>query len=117
MTSAPWLDTSLTTEERVVALLAVMSTAEKMSQLQCTFPRSCDAATSPTSVLEGLPLGVGHVSTLEMRRLTDREEAAAFQRTLQTEIIARQPHGIPAAFHMEAIDGATCPVRSPCPTA
>ena len=109
MHSAPWLDTSLSPAQRADRLLADMPTAEKLSQLQCVFPRSCDADTDIQAVVAGTPLGVGHVTTLEMRRVTDLAEVAAFQRRLQAEIIARQPHGIPAAFHMEAVCGAYLP--------
>lgn len=106
---AAWLDTSRPDAERAAALLAELSTAEKMSQLQCVFPRTCNASTDLGALLDGLPLGVGHLSALEMRSETEMSEALAFQRAFQAEVITRQPHAIPVAFHMEALDGAYLP--------
>ncbi|WP_172121084.1 glycoside hydrolase family 3 N-terminal domain-containing protein [Actinomyces faecalis] len=104
-----WLNRSLSDSERAAALLAVMSTEEKLSQLQCIFPRQCSSELDSSDLLARTPLGVGHVTTLEMRQLTSLDETAEFQRTVQRQVIDRQPHGVPAIFHMEALDGAYLP--------
>lgn len=95
-----WLDASLSPETRAEALLQVMSSAEKLAQAVGVF--------YPQAELEKpeYALGVGSVSCLGMRILDTRADAVKLQRDIQTEIMARSPHHIPAIFHMEGLAGA-----------
>ena len=94
-----YLDQRLTPDERAEDLLHKMSLEEKMGQVGCLFAEHDD-------VEKAIAYGVGQVSTLEMRNITSLEEAAAWQRNLQTQIMEKSPHHIPAVFHMEGLCGA-----------
>ncbi|MCL3777428.1 glycoside hydrolase family 3 C-terminal domain-containing protein [Actinomyces sp. 186855] len=110
------MDTRLTPQERAAALLAGMSTAEKMAQLQCVMTRTSDDVHSD-ALGALMPLGTGHVSTLSLRQVTDMAEAIAYQRDLQKRVMALQPHRVPAVFHMEALCGAYLPGATSFPNA
>lgn len=97
-----YMDTTRSPRERAEALLAEMSLPEKMAQIVGIF-----AARGTEEQLRAyLPNGVGQISTLFFREEKDHQEAAAWQRELQTIIMENSPHHIPAAFHMEGINGA-----------
>ena len=96
-----WMNFQLTPEERAEQLLDVMGWEEKLAQLGCAFPRDLpDAAEA-----EQFPLGIGSVSVLEMRMLETPEACSRFQRAFQQQMMANQPHHIPAIFHMEGLCG------------
>lgn len=94
---------NLCPEDRAKSLLAQLSLEEKMAQVVCCFPRRLG---DTQNTLAEYPTGAGHVSTLEMRMLTSLEDCVRFQREVQTEIMDRSPHHIPALFHMEGLCGA-----------
>lgn len=95
-------DISLPAEERARLLLAEMSDEEKLAQLVGFLP----AEENPKAMEKQFPYGVGHISTLEMRRLTSLEAAAHFQKNIQQKAMELSPHQIPAIFHMEGLSGA-----------
>lgn len=97
-----YLDTTLDAEERARDLLSRMSLGEKMGQTVGIFP----ASTEDDSWMEQHPYGVGNVSTLCTRSLKSAEAFAEFQTAVQTKIMERSPHHIPAFFHMEGLCGA-----------
>ena len=94
-------NTARTPRERAKLLLTELSLAEKIAQLGCAFPRNLGDLRS----MEPCGLGIGQVSTLEMRNLGTPDECARFQREYQELIMARSPHHIPAIFHMEGLCG------------
>lgn len=96
------MNTQLPASERAFALLLELSTQEKMAQLNCYLPQKGH----PDGVTRDCPGGVGHISCLEMRSMETLEEAAAFQRKIQENVMALSGHHIPAIFHMEGLCGA-----------
>lgn len=100
-----WHNTELVPDERAQLLLREMTLDEKVAQINCVFPfdttyQDMDWIAAQT------PLGIGEVSTLEMRRLEMLEAAADWQRTVQRVVMENSPHHIPAIFHMEGLCGA-----------
>lgn len=100
-----YLDSTKTPEERAKLLLAELSLDEKMAQVRCIFPFG-ESYTDMGKISADTPLGIGEVSTLEMRRITSLEEAARWQRNVQNIVMENSPHHIPAIFHMEGLCGA-----------
>lgn len=98
-------DRTLSPKKRAEALLEEMSLEEKMAQVNCIFPFGEDY-TDYESIRESMPFGIGQVSTLEMRRIGTLEEAADWQRKVQSMAVENSPHRIPAIFHMEGLCGA-----------
>lgn len=100
-----YMNTALSPEERAQALLADMSTLEKLRQLRGIFPYN-ERFESYDWITEQTAGGMGEVSTLEMRSCLTLEGAAAWQRRVQRIIMDNSPHHIPAIFHMEGLCGA-----------
>ena len=100
--SAKYLDPSLTPEERAQDLLSRMSLDEKMGQIVgvMAFEGREDA------LRHFVPHGVGQISTLGFRMCKTAQEAAAWQKRLQTMVMESSEHHIPAVFHMEGLCGA-----------
>ncbi len=95
-----YLDKNLSSKERAEDLLNKLSLDEKMAQVVCVFA-------GPAETIEGaVENGMGQVSTLGFTRCSSMEEAALWQRQLQTMIMEKSEHHIPAIFHMEGICGA-----------
>ena len=107
-----YLNPALSPKERAADLLDKMSVREKMAQVQCVLvpPGREEAAAAYCAQ------GIGEISTLEMRRMTDLDEAAAFQRRVQTMVMEQSPHRIPAIFHMEGLCGAFLPRAASLPS-
>ena len=100
-----YMDAALPAQERAKALLQELTLDEKMAQINCIFPfdkRYLDF----DFIARSAPFGIGEVSTLEMRRIETLEEAAAWQRRVQSIVMENSPHHIPAIFHMEGLCGA-----------
>ncbi len=57
-------------------------------------------------MLPFLKNGMGEVSCLCVREMKTLEEVAAWQRRVQTDIMERSPHHIPAIFHIEGLCGS-----------
>lgn len=112
MSRADYLDKSLTTEKRAELLLQKLSVQEKISQLNCYFPREHDFADLPATY----PLGVGQVSCLQMRALDTLDEAASFAREVQEIAMSLSQHRIPAILHMEGLCGAYIPGATSFPS-
>lgn len=97
-----YLDTALSPKERADDLLAKMSLDEKMAQVNCLFPWGDNLE----QLCENSRFGIGQVSTLDVREIKTLDEAAQWQRKIQTMVIENSPHHIPATFHMEGLCGA-----------
>lgn len=100
-----WTNETLSPQERAEALLKDLSLDEKMAQVGCVFPFG-ELAQDMDWISDQTPIGIGQVSTLEMRRIGTLEEAAAWQRRVQETVMQNSPHRIPAIFHMEGLCGA-----------
>lgn len=87
--------------EKAQALLNDMSVEEKVAQIGGVLYD----AKMHDRILSMLDNGMGEVSCLCVREMQSLEEVVAWQRNLQTEIMARSPHHIPAIFHMEGLCG------------
>lgn len=97
------MDTSLSPKERAKLLLKQLSSEEKLGQLTGWMP---PRDVTVDDINQNCRKGIGQISTLEMRCMETLEEAAAWQRRIQTQIIENSPHHIPAIFHMEGVCGA-----------
>lgn len=97
-----YMNDTLNARERAKLLLSELSLDEKISQLTCVFAiKGREAEMAPF-----LQNGIGQISTLEFRQCESLEEAAAWQRQLQEQVMSNSPHHIPAVFHMEGLCGA-----------
>ena len=105
MHSQTWNNKALSPSARAKLLLAELSHDEKMAQLGCVFPFG-ENAQDFDWISSQVPLGIGQVSTLEMRRIETLEDCAAWQRRVQELVMGNSPHQIPAIFHMEGLCGA-----------
>ncbi len=103
MKSTPWMNTELSARERAQLLLQDLSLDEKLAQVNSIFPFN-EFVYDEDYLRSGTALGIGEVSTLEMRSM-ETEEAAAWQRHIQSVVMAQSPHHIPAIFHMEGLCG------------
>ena len=100
-----YLNQTLSAKVRAQALLEELSLEEKMAQVNCIFPFG-EGYQDYKIIEKSTPFGIGQVSTLEMRRIQTLEEAARWQKKVQTIIVENSPHNIPAIFHMEGLCGA-----------
>lgn len=105
MNSNSYHNRQLPPENRARLLLQELTLDEKMAQINCVFPfdtvyQDMDWISARTR------LGIGEVSTLEMRRIETLEAATNWQRTVQQIVMDNSPHHIPAIFHMEGLCGA-----------
>lgn len=98
-------DSNLSPKERARDLFERMSIDEKLVQLV-----GYNAANwSSDNFDEDYPMGAGQVSLLVGLEKESIYEVARYQRQLQKEIIARNPHGVPAIFHVETLCGTMLP--------
>lgn len=100
-----YLDETRSVEERAKDLLSDMSLEEKMAQINCVFPFDKNAM-DLAWIADQVPYGIGEVSTLEMRRIPTLQGAAQWVKDVQTLVMEKSPHHIPAIFHMEGLCGA-----------
>lgn len=100
--SKHYMDQSLSPRERAELLLAEMSLEEKLAQLTGMYA----VQGREDRMAAFLVNGIGQLSTLEFRHCDSPEEAAAWQRQLQENVMNASPHHIPAVFHMEGLCGA-----------
>ncbi|TPR55568.1 glycoside hydrolase family 3 N-terminal domain-containing protein [Enterococcus sp. OL5] len=101
-----WQDTQLSSKERAEKLLEELSIEEKMAQIVGFLPQDFS---DMDALRKNCPKGIGEISLLEMRRLTNLKETARYQKKMQEEIMKLSPHQIPAIFHMEGLSGAYLP--------
>ena len=98
----PYKNPSLSPRERAENLLSLMNLDEKMAQLTAVFAfKGYEDRMVPF-----FKNGIGQISALEFRGCETLEEAAAWQRQLQTLVLENSRLGIPAVFHMEGLCGA-----------
>ncbi len=100
--SEKYKDSTLPAKERAKDLLSKISLEEKMAQVTGVFM----GAKLEDDVKNACKNGIGSVSTLEVRMMTDLEQIAEAQQELQKYIIENGEHHIPAIFHMEGLCGA-----------
>lgn len=104
-----YLDKTLSPSERAADLLPRLSLEEKFAQTLCVW---MDSEVGPLGLQiseetkQRCRNGMGAVSTLNMRTMTDHEQIAQAQITLQKHIMEQSEHHIPAIFHMEGLCGA-----------
>ena len=97
-------DTSFTPAERAADLLGKMSLHEKMAQIRGIFPFGVPGDGTDDWVPGR---GIGQISALRVQMTeTTREEAVNWINGMQEMVMKESPHGIPAAFHMEGVNGA-----------
>ena len=97
-----YMNTSLSARERAELLLKEMTLDEKIAQLTGVFAvRGREEEMSAF-----FKNGIGQISTLGFRMCESIEEAAAWQRQLQTLVMESSRLHIPAVFHMEGVNGA-----------
>ncbi|WP_299301323.1 glycoside hydrolase family 3 N-terminal domain-containing protein [uncultured Brachybacterium sp.] len=117
MTIPLWNDRSLSTEQRVDALLAELSLEEKAAQLgsywkrptlgdaegfapmQSTFEEGRDPF---EAAVEG---GLGHLTRPYGSAPLEGEDGVENLRTMQQAVVNGSPHGIPALVHEECLTG------------
>ena len=97
-----YMDTALTARERAELLLQEMTLDEKIAQLTGVF----SVKGRDKEMAAFFKNGIGQISALEFRGCETLEEAAAWQRQLQTLVLENSRLGIPAVFHMEGVNGA-----------
>lgn len=93
-------------EERADDLLGKLSLEEKMAQTVCIYPMGLIMRRDSSEMYrEACRNGMGSISCMEMRDLTDPKAVAEYQRKMQTMVIEQSSHHIPAIFHMEGVCG------------
>ena len=97
-----FMDTTLTARERAELLLKEMTLDEKIAQLTGVF----SLKGYEDKMAAFFKNGIGQISTLGFRMCESMEEAAAWQRQLQTLVMENSRLHIPAVFHMEGLNGA-----------
>ena len=107
-----------TPENRARALLARMSIEEKARQLTCIPPWALLNPGGPTNEQLGSELaeGIGHVAMWSMFQHLPLNEHARTVNTIQRYLVEQTPHGIPAIFHIEAVNGLVAPDHTVFPT-
>ncbi|MCP2163389.1 beta-xylosidase/alpha-l-arabinosidase [Goodfellowiella coeruleoviolacea] len=114
--SHPWQNTSLSLDERVDALLAQMTLAEKVSQLvglwvgagddgQEVAPYQHDMSQQPPVWDEVIKDGLGHLTRPFGTRPVDPTVGAKSLAAAQRQIMAANRFGIPAIAHEECLTG------------
>ena len=99
-----YLNTALSPEERARDLLAQLTLEEKMAQIRGIMPFGYPGDRSEQWVSGR---GIGQVSALPIQMMeTTKEQAVTWQKDLQQKVMQESPHHIPAAFHMEGVNGA-----------
>ena len=97
-------DSMLSPKERAEDLLDKLSLEEKMAQIRGVW-QSGGPDDDTENWIRGR--GIGQISALPLQmEETEREEAIQWLHRLQERIMAESPHGIPAVFHMEGVNGA-----------
>ena len=97
-----YMDPNLTARQRAELLLKEMTLDEKIAQLTGVF----SLKGYEDRMAAFFKNGIGQISTLGFRTCESMEEAAAWQRQLQTLVMESSRLHIPAAFHMEGLCGA-----------
>lgn len=92
----------LSPADRAADLLGRLTVEEKMAQTIGFLPRDAE----DEKLADVTRYGIGEISTLEVRRLKSKEDAAAFQRRIQKTVMENSRFHIPAIFHMEGLCGA-----------
>ena len=96
-----YMNTALSPKARAELLLREMNLDEKMAQLVGVF--AIKGAEDRMAAF--FKHGIGQISSLEFRSCDSLEEAAAWQRQLQSIVMESNRHHIPAVFHMEGLCG------------
>ena len=108
-----------TPDDRAAALMARMTIEEKAQQLTGVLPFGLLALGEPSDeqFADDLALGIGHVSMFsQFGHLLPAELARAVNR-IQRYLVEETRLGIPAMFHLEALNGLVAPGFTAFPTA
>lgn len=82
-----------------------MSLEEKMAQIRGIFPFGIPDSDGTNDWVPGR--GIGQISALMIQMFeTTPEQAIEWQNSMQEMVMRESPHGIPAVFHMEGVNGA-----------
>lgn len=104
-----WRDPALSIDDRVTALLADMSLAEKIGQLGSVWPgQRAAAAVAPMPGVvhdSSPPNGVGHLTRPFGTAPVSRQDGIARLAGLQRDIVKANRLGIPAIAHEECLTG------------
>ncbi len=107
-----YMDTTLTPRERAELLLREMTLDEKIFQLAGVY----SMRGREKEMAAFMKNGIGQLSTLGFLNCADMDDAAAWQRELQTLVMEASRLHIPAVFHMEGLNGAFIKGTTPFPT-
>jgi beta-xylosidase len=116
---AVWTDPARAPEERVGALLSVMTLGEKLAQLGSTWLEEDDQREDGASNVAPMqevfgqsetwdqvaPVGVGHLTRVFGTQPVSVADGVARLRRLQQELVARGRLGLPAIAHEECLTG------------
>lgn len=100
--SEKYLDRTFSERERAEDLLSRMSLEEKMAQTTGFF-MNVELDDKTKDICKN---GIGSISTLDVRMMTDLKQIIKAQKELQTYVMEKSEHHIPAIFHMEGLCGA-----------
>jgi len=113
--TAPWRDTSLSIDERVAALIAELTTEEKVAQLYGVWIAASDDGaevapnqnemSDPIDLDELLPRGLGQLTRPFGTRPVDPAVGAVSLLRTQERIVSESRLGIPAIAHDECLAG------------
>ena len=105
--------------DRAAALLARMTLEEKAQQLTGVLPFGLLAQGEPSDeqLAEGLALGIGHVSMFSQFGHLEPAGLARAVNRIQRYLVEHTRLGIPAMFHLEALNGLVAPGFTAFPTA
>ena len=115
-TSGQWIDPALPAAVRARALLAAMTTAEKISQLGSTWPGHEDSGDvapmqdtfrSAEDFDDAVVDGLGHLTRIFGTDPITSQEGTAKLAALQARVVAANRFGIPAIAHEECLTGFT----------
>lgn len=95
-----------------------MTIEEKCRQITCVPPWGLlnDGGPTPEQLERELAGGIGHVAMWAMFQHLPLAEHARTVNTIQRYLIEESPHGIPAIFHVEAVNGLVAPHHTVFPT-
>lgn len=106
-------------ENRATELLRAMTVEEKAQQVTATMPTGLLGVDGlrQDEAERALGLGIGHVAALGMLGHKTPDRVAKAVNEIQRFLVARTRLGIPAIFHVEALNGVVSPGFTSFPTA
>ncbi len=107
MTTPTHLDSQLPIDQRIDALLSLMTLDEKLAQLGCLWSTALvsDGRLNPDYVVTMMPHGIGQVTRIGASTGLHPRESAQFMNAIQQVAIDRTRLGIPVIVHEESVGG------------